>query len=54
MEILFERIGRHKNQFIGRSVYNQSVFIESKKNLIGNNLNVNIINSTDYALEAAL
>ena len=54
VEILFDRIGRHKDQFIGRSIYNQSVFMKSKKNLIGKNLNVKIINSTDYALEASI
>jgi tRNA-2-methylthio-N6-dimethylallyladenosine synthase len=54
MDILFDRTGRHKDQFIGRSIYNQSVFMKSKKNLIGKNLNVKIINSTDYALEASI
>ena len=54
VEILFDRIGRHKDQFIGRSIYNQSVFMKSKTNLIGKNINVKIINSTDYALEALI
>ena len=54
VEILFDRIGRHKDQFIGRSIYNQSVFMKSKTNLIGKNINVKIINSTDYALEASI
>ena len=52
-EVLFDRIGRYKNQYIGRSIYNQSVFLESKKNLIGKIQKVNIINSTDFALKAS-
>ena len=52
IEVLFDRKGRHKNQYIGRSVYNQSVFIESDKNLIGLMKEVQIKRSTDFALEA--
>ena len=52
MEILFDKEGRYKDQYIGRSIYNQSVFIKSKKNLINKIQNVNIINSTDFALES--
>ena len=33
MEILFEKKGRYKDQYIGRSIYNQSVFTKSEKNL---------------------
>ena len=51
IEVLFDRFGRHKNQYIGRSIYNQSVFIESKSNLIGKLINVRILRSTDFALE---
>ena len=54
IEVLFDRKGRHKNQYIGRSIYNQSVFIESKKNLIGSIKKVQIKKSTDFALEAIL
>ncbi len=54
MNILFDRKGRHSNQYIGRSIYNQSVFINSKNNLIGTLRDVKIIRSTDFALEAAL
>ena len=54
LEILFDRQGRHKNQFIGRSIYNQSVFTESKQNLIGKVLNTKIIRSTNFALEGKL
>ena len=54
IEVLFDRKGRHKNQYIGRSIYNQSVFIENKKNLIGSIKKVQIKKSTDFALEAIL
>ena len=54
VEVLFDRKGRHINQYIGRSIYNQSVFISSKENLIGKIRNVSIIHSTDFALEARL
>ena len=54
IEVLFDRKGRHTNQYIGRSIYNQSVFITSKENLIGTIHNVPIINSTDFALKARI
>ena len=54
IEVLFDRRGRHKNQYIGRSIYNQSVFIESHRNLIGSIQYVRIKRSTDFALEASL
>jgi hypothetical protein len=34
MEILFEKKGRYQDQYIGRSIYNQSVFTKNNKNLI--------------------
>ena len=34
IEVLFDRKGRYENQYIGRSIYNQSVFIDSKTNII--------------------
>ncbi len=52
MEVLFEKKGRHTDQFIGRSIYNQSVFINSEANLINKITDVKIINSTDFALES--
>ncbi len=52
IEVIFDRKGRYKNQYIGRSIYNQSVFIESNKNLIGSIHKVQIKKSTDFALEA--
>ena len=42
LEILFDRKGRHKNQYIGRSIYNQSVFVNSMSSLIGKKLNTKI------------
>ena len=54
LEILFDRKGRHKNQYIGRTIYNQSVFVNSTSNLIGKILNIKIIRSTDFALEGVL
>ena len=54
IEVLFDRKGRYQNQFIGRSIYNQSVFTTSKINLIGKTRKVSIINSTDFALEAVI
>ena len=54
IEVLFDRKGRYKNQYIGRSIYNQSIFIESKRDLIGSIKYVKIKKSTDFALEASL
>ena len=54
LEILFDRKGRHSNQYIGRSIYNQSVFVNSVSNLIGKILNIKIIRSTNFALEGKL
>ena len=54
MEILFEKDGRHQNQYIGRSIYNQSVFTKSEKNLINTIKNVKILNATDFALESVI
>ena len=54
IEVLFDRKGRYKNQYIGKSIYNQSTFIESNTNLIGSIEQVRVKRSTDFALEAAL
>jgi tRNA-2-methylthio-N6-dimethylallyladenosine synthase len=54
MEILFEKEGRHQDQYIGRSIYNQSVFTKSEKNLINTIKNVKILNATDFALESVI
>ena len=54
IDVLFEKNGRHNDQYIGRSIYNQSVFIENKEDLIGQNKNILIKRSTDFALEGML
>ena len=54
MEVLFEKTGRYKDQFIGRTIYNQSTFINSKKDLLNQIMNVKIINSTNFALECQI
>ncbi len=54
MEVLFEKSGRHKNQYIGRTIYNQSTFINSKEEILNKILNVKIINSTNFALECQI
>ena len=51
MDILFEKIGRYKNQYIGRTIYNQSVFTKYKENLISKLKKGTIIKSTNFALE---
>ena len=54
LEVLFDKKGKHTDQYIGRSIYNQSVFTTSKKNLIGKINDVSIIRSTDFALEGKI
>ena len=54
MEILFEKEGRHDNQFIGRTVYNQSAFISTKEKILNKIVNVKVTNSTNFALECQL
>ncbi len=54
MEILFEKKGRYLDQYIGRSIYNQSVFTKSDSDLINTIKKVKILNSTDFALESSV
>ena len=54
MEVLFEKSGRHKDQFIGRTIYNQSTFVNSKKDLLNQIMDVKIINSTNFSLECQI
>ena len=54
MEVLFEKSGRHKDQFIGRTIYNQSTFVNSKKDLLNKIMDVKIINSTNFSLECQI
>ncbi len=51
IQVLFDKEGRHNNQYIGRSIFNQSVFTNSDNNIIGKILNAKIVRSTDFALE---
>ena len=53
MEILFEKKGRYQDQYIGRSIYNQSVFTKNDKDLVNTIKEVKILNSTDFALESS-
>ena len=34
MDILFEKTGRHNNQYVGRTIYNQRTYTSHKENLI--------------------
>ena len=54
VEVLFEKKGRYKDQFIGRTIYNQSTFINSKEKILNQILNVKITKSTNYALECQI
>jgi len=54
IEVLFDRKGRYENQYIGRSIYNQSVFIDSNRDVIGKSFTTKINRSTNFALEAVL
>ena len=54
MEVLFEKKGRHKDQFIGRTIYNQSTFINTKEKILKKILKVKITNSTNFALECQI
>ena len=54
MEILFEKIGRKNNQYVGRTIYNQSAFTNSNENLINKLKKTKIKNSTDFALECQI
>ena len=54
MEILFEKKGRYENQYIGRTIYNQSAFISHSDNLINKIIKVKIARSTNFALECQL
>ena len=54
MEVLFEKKGRYPDQYIGRSIYNQSVFTKNNKNLINTLKEVTILNSSDFALESSI
>ena len=54
MEVLFEKAGRHENQFVGRTIYNQNTFTKSKEKILNKILKVKITNSTNFALECQI
>ncbi len=54
INVLYEKKGRYKDQFIGRTIYNQSAFTTSKEDLINKILDVKVTNSTNFALECEL
>ncbi len=54
MEILFEKKGRHDDQYVGRTIYNQSTFINTKQKILNKILKVKITNSTKFALECQI
>ncbi len=54
LEILFEKNGRYKNQFIGRTIYNQSAFATSNDNILNKILKVKVKHTTNYALECQI
>ena len=45
---------RYENQYIGRSIYNQSVFTKNKSNLINKVRDVEISDFTDFSLEGSI
>ncbi|MBI28571.1 MAG: tRNA-2-methylthio-N(6)-dimethylallyladenosine synthase [Alphaproteobacteria bacterium MarineAlpha5_Bin11] len=50
LDVLIEKKGRHKNQYVGRSIYNQSVFMNSENNIKGDIIKARIDNVTTFAL----
>ena len=54
MDILFEKVGMYNNQYIGRTIYNQSAFTDSVDNLINKFKKVKVKKSTDFALECQI
>ena len=54
LKVLVEKKGKYINQFVGRSIYNQSVFMTSKKNILGSIINTKIKDSTNFALSGIL
>jgi len=54
VSVLFDRIGRQENQYLGRSEYNQAVHVKSDENLMGQMHTVNVKTSTQSSLGAEL
>ncbi len=53
-EILFEKRGRYKDQYIGRTIYNQSAFTKTNKKILNKIIKVKITDSTNFALECQI
>ena len=54
MEILVEKFGKKKNQYVGRSEYLQPVHIISRENLIGKIVKVKVESLTSFSLHGTL
>jgi len=54
LPVLFEKVGRHRDQAIGRSPYLQSVHVEDARHLIGTIAPVTIINGQQNSLTGVL
>ena len=53
-EVLFDKVGRHPNQYIGRSPYLQSIHVHAPSSLIGKLLPVKITDVKPNSLEGQL
>ncbi|NDG62995.1 MAG: TRAM domain-containing protein, partial [Planctomycetes bacterium] len=53
-EVLFDRRGRHEDQYIGRSPYLQAVHVKSQENILGKLLPVKIKSVFPNSLEGHL
>jgi tRNA-2-methylthio-N6-dimethylallyladenosine synthase len=54
MPILFDRKGKREGQLVGRSPYNQSVFVEASERLLNTLNNVKISEGFDNSLTGAI
>ncbi len=54
LEVLFEKKGRYENQYIGRTIYNQSAYVNSEEKILNKILNVKITKSTNFSLECQI
>jgi len=54
LPVLFEKVGRHRNQAIGRSPYLQSVHVEDARHLIGTIAPVTIVSGQQNSLTGVL
>jgi tRNA-2-methylthio-N6-dimethylallyladenosine synthase len=52
--VLFERIGRHDGQIIGRTPYNQPVYVEAEAGIIGSERQVHITDLDKHSLGGIL